>query len=213
MWQVEKSWRGVMWLPHSPQPPQSPSSMLSFPACLPHTSLCGDVILLSSLLLSSSPKVCYGLWRRHTRTHCTTTPYRVSSGSTIGWGNGLLTPQPPLRCWRRAVSSGWIHRPDRIVWVTLWSSQMAKPLSWFMITIQLISGPHNALSASCPPARPPLPSKSALISLCHPLCYCVWRLLRSGLFYFFISLIFLNSRIHFICPQAQRVMAGDGVAN
>lgn len=32
IWQVEKNWREVMWLPHSPQPRQSPSSVALSPS-------------------------------------------------------------------------------------------------------------------------------------------------------------------------------------
>lgn len=96
MWQVEKSWRGVMWLPHSPQPFQSPSSTPLSPTCLPHT---GSVSVVMSLLwapplLSNSPKVCFRLWGRFAHRHhnlilC------LAPGSAAVWGNGLLTPQPP----------------------------------------------------------------------------------------------------------------------
>lgn len=53
----------------------------------------------------------------------------------------------------RTVSSGSYHHPDLIIWVTPWPLQMVGPLSRFMITIQLISGPHNALQS---PPNPPL---------------------------------------------------------
>lgn len=92
MWQVEKSWRGVMWLDHNPQPPLSPSSTPSPPFFflpLPYRDFCAHVHPLSSSLLSNSPEVRFGVWRRHTPP----TPHRASCGSVTGWSIGLLTLQ------------------------------------------------------------------------------------------------------------------------